>query len=353
MISDVTKYSGSYAKICAMKSKLLTHGDYMRLADLCCVRDIALYLKETVRYKAIFENADINNMDRLSFEELICHSGDIDLISLRRFIGTEGKELLTLFVMEKEVAFLKQILRSIESESKYQPGFDDGGILRKYFSFDVNHIAECTNIEELADILQGTKYYKQLNMFVQNPEFYNLFNMEMALDTYYYKYAWNTAKKSLKGTEKRVFLQSYGSKIDMLNIMWILRCKKYFNIDAKTLKSLILPIHYSLRKEDVDDMIGAPDEEELYSIVQRTKYGFIFKDREKSFEQIWANVNMEKQAKAAKVNPFSIFTIIEYLNVKETEIKNLMKIAEAMEYNLDKSEILQYITTKGGREFGC
>ncbi len=349
MISNVTKYSGSYAKICAMKSKLLKEKDYKRLVELCCVKDIALYLKGTTRYRALFENTDIDNIDRLSFEEIICHSGDSDLISLRRFIGAEGKELLTLFVMEKEVAFLKQILRSIESESKYQPGFDDGGILRKYFSFDVNRIADCENLEDLAESLSDSKYYKQLIMFTQNSDFYNLFNMEMALDTYYYKYAWNAAKKNLKGNEKRAFLQSYGSKIDMLNIMWILRCKKYFNVDAKTLKSLTLPIFYALRKESIDEMINAHDEDELYRIILNTKYGDIFKNREESFEQIWANMTLEREAKSAKVNPFSIFTVIEYLNVKETEIKNLIKIAEATEYNLDESEILQYITKKGGR----
>lgn len=349
MISNVTKYSGSYAKICAMKSKLLKENDYRRLAELCCVKDIALYLKETVRYKALFENEDIDSIDRLSFEEIICHSGDSDLISLRRFMSADGKELLMLFVMEKEVAFLKQILRSIESESKYQPGFDDGGILRKYFSFDVNHIADSESLKELAENLQGSKYYEQLSLFAQKPDFYNLFNMEMALDTYYYKYVWNAAKKNLKGSEKRTFLQSYGSKIDMLNIMWILRCKKYFEVDKKTLKSLTLPIYYGLRKESIEEMINAHNEDELYRIILNTKYADIFRDREESFEQVWANVTMEKEAKSAKVNPFSVFTIIEYLNVKETEIKNLIKIAEATEYNLDKSEILQYITMKGGR----
>ena len=349
MISNVTKYSGSYAKICAMKSKLLKENDYRRLAELCCVKDIALYLKETVRYKALFENEDIDSIDRLSFEEIICHSGDSDLISLRRFMSADGKELLMLFVMEKEVAFLKQILRSIESGSKYQPGFDDGGILRKYFSFDVNHIADSESLKELAENLQGSKYYEQLSLFAQKPDFYNLFNMEMALDTYYYKYVWNAAKKNLKGSEKRTFLQSYGSKIDMLNIMWILRCKKYFEVDKKTLKSLTLPIYYGLRKESIEEMINAHNEDELYRIILNTKYADIFRDREESFEQVWANVTMEKEAKSAKVNPFSVFTIIEYLNVKETEIKNLIKIAEATEYNLDKSEILQYITMKGGR----
>ena len=349
MISNVTKYSGSYAKICAMKSKLLKENDYKRLADFSCVKEIALYLKDSPGYKAFFENADINNMDRLAFEDLICHSGDVDLISLRRFIGADGKELLTLFVMEKEVAFLKQILRSIESESKYQPTFDDGGILRKYFSFDVNNIAEATSVAELADKLQESKYHTQLIKFVQDPGFYNLFNMEMALDTYYYKYAWNAGKKNLKGAEKKAFLQSYGSKIDMLNIMWILRGKKYFSIDSETLKSLTLPVYYCIKKEVVDDMINSYHEDDVYKIIAKTKYADVFADRDKSYEQVWANISMEKEAKSAKINPFSIFTIIEYLSVKETEIKNLIKIAEATEYNLDKSEVLQYITMKGGR----
>ena len=139
------------------------------------------------------------------------------------------------------------------------------------------------------------------------------------------------------------------SIIDMLNIMWILRAKKYFDVDAKTLKSLTLPIYYGLWKESIEEMINAHNEDDLYRIILNTKYGDIFRDKEKSFEQIWANITMEREAKSAKINPFSVFTIIEYLNVRETEIKNLIKIAEATEYNLDKSEILQYITMKGGR----
>ena len=130
--------------------------------------------------------------------------------------------------------------------------------------------------------------------------------------------------------------------------MWIIRGKLTFLLPKEIIYSFLLPVSYKLKKSDVIKMVEAADEDDLYDAVSATVYGELFNKRDVSPELAWAKGSMQREAKLAKLNPFSIFAVIEYCHEKETEIRNIIKIAEAVEYGADRAEIKDYLVVKGG-----
>ncbi len=57
-----------------------------------------------------------------------------------------------------------------------------------------------------------------------------LFDYDLALDQYGICQGLEKAKKVLKKKELEILTRDYGSKIDLLNLQWIYRAKKYYEM---------------------------------------------------------------------------------------------------------------------------
>lgn len=347
-MGKLSKYSGSYAKTCAMKGKLLNSYDYEQLLNCVSLFEIVSYLKKTDAYGELFSDTSDDKTDRIMFEKILSHGIDNDLVKLRHFMSSDGKKLMTLLVMKKEIEVLKQIVRCVEGDAEYKPDALGDGYLYSNFSVDVQKLSSSENIFEFIENLNGSRYYEPLVRFVENPEHLTLFKIEMILDCFYYKYAKNYAQKSLKGKDRELMLSVIGSEADCLNIMWIIRGKFTFYLPKEIIYSFLLPINYRFNKNTVISMVEAESEDELYDLISDTVYGKFFEKRGALPELNLEKGIFSRDLKIAKLNPFSVFGVLEYCNEKETEIKNIMKIAEAVQYGADKSEIRDYLVLKGG-----
>ena len=76
-----------------------------------------------------------------------------------------------------------------------------------------------------------------------------LYDYNLALDLYYYTSTWKEQKKILKKSDLELFMRDRGSKIDLLNIQWIYRAKKYYNMKPADIYLMLIPIHYKLSTE--------------------------------------------------------------------------------------------------------
>ena len=70
-----------------------------------------------------------------------------------------------------------------------------------------------------------------------------LYDYNLALDLYYYTSTWKEQKKILKKSDLELFMRDRGSKIDLLNIQWIYRAKKYYNMKPADSYLMLIPIH--------------------------------------------------------------------------------------------------------------
>ena len=67
--------------------------------------------------------------------------------------------------------------------------------------------------------------------------------------------------------------KAYGEKFDMLNLQFIFRSKRYFNMAPADIYALLIPMNYKLKKEEISSLVEAASYEETQSIFRKTYYG--------------------------------------------------------------------------------
>ena len=99
-----------------------------------------------------------------------------------------------------------------------------------------------------------------------------LFDYEMTLDLFYFSYLWKTYHKMFKGKELTTLRETYGSMIDLLNIQWIYRSKKYYRITNADIYALLIPIRFKLKQVQIAQLVEAADMNEFDHVLLTTYY---------------------------------------------------------------------------------
>ena len=76
-------------------------------------------------------------------------------------------------------------------------------------------------MEEFIGNLKGSAYYGPLYQMLQNGRV-TLPACETALDMLYFRSMWKTKDKYLSKNEQKIISQCFGTRMDMLNLQWIL-----------------------------------------------------------------------------------------------------------------------------------
>ena len=97
----------------------------------------------------------------------------------------------------------------------------------RYSQISIDALVASKNVEELVDNLAGTEYYEPLKK-IREMETATLFDYDMALELYYFTTLWKRQKRLLKGKELKLYARDCGTKIDLLNLQWVYRAKKYW-----------------------------------------------------------------------------------------------------------------------------
>ncbi|HRX42925.1 MAG TPA: V-type ATPase subunit, partial [Clostridia bacterium] len=197
---------------------------------------------------------------------------------------------------------------------------------------------------EFIENLKGTEYYDVLRPFTGTGVKINLFNLEMVLDLHYFKFLYKRMKKYLTGKDFMPLEESFGVKTDVLNMLWIYRCKKYYNMKKEIIRSYILPFNAGIRKETLNRLIEAEDIEEFLEIAGTTKYSSIFiRDIDGFFEVNFADYMYNIHMKLFRKYPLSVTAAVDYIHMKEYELSNIISIIEGIRYGLPAEKIRKFV----------
>lgn len=64
-------------------------------------------------------------------------------------------------------------------------------------------------------------------------------------------------KKLFKGNDLKQITKAYGEKFDMLNLQFIQRSKRCFQMEPAAIYALLVPMNYKLRKEEITTLVEA------------------------------------------------------------------------------------------------
>ena len=141
-----------------------------------------------------------------------------------------------------------------------------------------------------------------------------------------------------------MYMRDFGTKIDLLNVQWIYRAKKYYNMLAPDIYSLTIPIQYRLGLEEFKNLVEAPTVEEFEKRLEDTYYAGKYADISgKTLEATYKECLERQCISDRRRNPYSIATVNTYLFLKEEEIYKLTTALECIRYGLSSRETLGYL----------
>ncbi len=152
---------------------------------------------------------------------------------------------------------------------------------------------------------------------------------------FYRQYFSKLYKKAEKYKDKAL-IDIIGKQIDLYNILWTFRAKKYYKFEDKQEQNIPIPIHYKLSSEILDKLNNSqlPPED----IISKTIYQEFTLEEEKMETEI-QNYLYRLYINYFKTKSFSLTMIISYIELRQIQIKNIITIIEGIRYKVDTNTI--------------
>lgn len=346
-MGNLLAYSGIVTKLRAMEAKLLKPEDFEEIASLRSVIDVVAYLRENSSYAYVLNLLDESRLHRGDIEKILTRQLYHEYSKIYRFCGMKQREFLSLYVRRYEIDLINYCLRIVIN--RYDEPFDlnyKKEFFDRYTQVSIDKLITSHTTDELIENLKGTEYYEPLRK-LRDSTSVTLFDYDLTLNQYNLSSLWKKRKKILKKKELELYTRECGSKIDLLNVQWIYRAKKYYSMDTADIYTLLVPVHYKISADFIKEMIEAPSIEEFEALLRKTSYARQYDfGQQLTIEQMYTECLDRVYRAERRHNPYSIAAINTYLFLKEEELRKLTTAIECIRYGLSSGETLAYIGGK-------
>jgi V/A-type H+-transporting ATPase subunit C len=336
-------YSGINGKIKSMRSKLLKKSDYIHLGSFKRVSEVAKGLENFQAYYEQIHSIDVANLSRNHIENRLSLSIMYDFERIYKFIHDyKSKKYLGAYFLRHEILIIKLILSMIHDKRNTEYKLPElNFLLRDKLNIDLNKLKNSASIEECIDNLRATEFYDVVSDTYERT--HSLFELEIKLDIYYYMHLWSLQKKYLSFNDKNVMSLIIGTEIDLTNISWLYRMKKYYTIDPTHIYSYLIPIRYRINSNEMSSLINANTIPEFQEAINNTFYFSEFKDNKLSIEQIFYKNMFKVYKKSCMMFGNSLANVVYYIYLKELEINNISSLIECVRYRLSQEKVMDHI----------
>ena len=297
-------------------------------------------LKEAINFiKLKFPSLEnINeNMHRKELEQEINNLFIYEILKLIRYLNKNEKEILMQFLSKYEINCVKNVFRNVTTnrDSKvYLRNIDNWTTKIKK---NINGINQITEETEFLELIKSEDYYKVFSEYEEVIENAPLDEIEVKLDKYYFEKIYTLAKKANKNLQFLI-----GTEIDLLNVIWIYRARKYFGYSPEEIKEILIPINYKINKKLQEELLNCIDFNEIKTVLESTVYKNVFSnENEIEYEKNKYLYNINRKIFRTKL--FDISTVFAIINLTDVEIKNMINIIEGIRYKIDRNEIQKKI----------
>ena len=314
------------AKILKMYSDFLVYEDFVNMAEGDSVRFCLSYLKEKK-----FPNID-SFSDIYEIEEFLQDYRRRQVKKLQGFLPGKYSDFIKAYMEREKVEKIVKILRALRMNK--EPRVEKLVINGRNIPFKEE------SFESFIDNLKDTPYYDYMKNYKSSRDEDSLFSIEMNLDKYYYRNLTESIK-SLSKADRDEFKKIFGVKIDLLNIIWIYRAKKYYDISPEEIFNFtIFSGNYNSEKLLHLSYI---EEEEFEEEIKNSKYAILFADGRvirtgRTSKKLMYSIANKNFRRTDGIGKFMSFLIL-----LDSEIENIERILEATRFGLSKEEKLKYM----------
>lgn len=337
-------FSAVNTKTRVLKSRLLSNEDYINLMQLDNVKEQIDYLKNNTVYGEVLEDVDDLNYDIQKIEINLKRYLIIQMEKIIKYFTKEYKDFYETMLLRYEIEDLKLYLRALERREEIP---NVACFFFQHYTFDSSKLSNVTNIGDFIEGLKGTIYYDILIPYKDEEGPKITFYMEMNLDRLYFNQLKKKSQK-LNKVDRKAFENILGENVDLLNIEWIYRGIKFYNLIPEELINYVLPHGLEFDYKDLKKMCYS-DIDTLKEIVLNSKYSFLFdtqKDVELFMERRIERYFYFKFKNLLKKGHLNILTTIAYFHMLEFEIRDIISMLEAKRYGFSLEETINYLVKK-------
>lgn len=330
-------YEAVNTKILTKKGRLLDEKKYEKILQLNSVEQVTEYLKN---------NYDLNfiqnhNLHRDELETLLNRYEVMDIESLLHYFSGPYKEFLQVTLMEFEISDLIMILRKIAKSEDLNEAEKLFIHSQNYSSLPYGRLTSSKSVMQFIENLKGTPYYNSLKTVTDSDVVKRAFHIEMKLQLLLYRTLFQKADR-LNEADRRVANEIVGTKTDFLNVQWIYRAKRYYDISPDQILIYSLQKGEKLNFQRLRELCYSKSVEE----VQRLSNGFLryeifSKNDDLDFERNIDNY-IYSYIKKIKSNG-TIGTALSYIYMLDIVVREFITITEGIRYKLPKEQLKQYL----------
>lgn len=249
------------------------------------------------------------------------------LVSLSYYLQGETKAFYKAILARYEIRDIKRVMRALVHHEDLAPLRQ--GLLALPPSFLGSEGGELT-IRSFLSNLEKTEYGRKLIVYEDQPMDRILFYIEMTLDRSYYENIFNHMKK-LDKKDQKIARELIGTHIDLINLMYIYRGKRSYEILPQEMANFIIDGGYSLHLPKLRKLVRCETLEEYVKEVQKTHYGYLFpSSREVGLIDIEVeHILYEMYRKRIQSTAFDIAKIIALPILLEYTVRDISTIIES------------------------
>ena len=340
-MAGLITYSGIATKVKAMERWHLSERQFEEMSSLETVPEAVQYLRRFLPYQKIFEGAEDRELHRGLIEQRLNWSLYQDFAKLYKFANIKQRHFLDLYFMNYEISILKTCLRNVVGRRDQRQDlslFED--FFKRHSRLDLMALSQSGSMEELIAGLKGSPYYGTLNAMLQKGNI-TLPACETALDMLYFRAMWRMKDKYLPKKEREILTQCFGARMDMLNLQWLCRAKKYYALPAGEIYACLIPVQLHLTRKEISQMAEAEGLPQLYSLIGQCWYGRLGKlplDDEPDMDRLTREIVDKVYEMTSRKDPYSIAILNSYRYLKEREIRRIVNTIEKIRYGVGAND---------------
>lgn len=245
-------YAYTNAKIGALRSRMLTPGEFRSLIEVASIEDMLTLLKGT------YVGREISKLQRpsiINIEGLLLSALAQEYERVVKGLRREPKAVMDRLYKKFGAEMVKALLRL--KHAGVPPDVIRASIplftTRDLPEERIQKMVEAQDVRELVETLKGTDYYKPLTKAL--PAYAEADSPAVltgALDGFLYKNLWG-AVNALSTRDRAVARDMIGKEIDLRNVLTAFRLR---GTDVSAAEAHFIPVMYRVRKEVLTAILG-------------------------------------------------------------------------------------------------
>jgi V/A-type H+-transporting ATPase subunit C len=342
----LSKYAFINAKLRGRISKILSDDMFEKLTKAPSLEAALDILRETnfAELQEIYSSTG-----DLKKAELELLKKEIYLyVNIKEYVHQDSIEFINALLYKYEIENLKNAIR-IYFDKKIRNLSADPNI--NYILYEhiihkipIDIIIDAENFDEIAGVCEGTPYKSIIKKYSHTAETRkSLFRMEVAFDHFYYDNLLSATQK-LNRRDRDIVTRLIGVEIDLQNINWLIRLKKFYEMPLNAVMATIVPGGFNLNQTLISELYQAQNITPVLQDFVKGKYPGLSallssqtsdsSSRLLLIHRILEEIMKQEVQRILTGYPFTIGIILSYFILKSNELKKIRTILNAKKYDL-------------------